>query len=218
MFLYLPCFKIIFRFSACPYFSSGFLLLSLQPHLALDESTHLAKLIVSLPRTLCTCIHVCPPIASAIPEFSCSASTPRQSLALTWCWLWHDFQRDLGQQLQIWNGLFPSCLHPSSDILLAAPYSQVIRSCYGFFFPQAQLLVLALCSATDRAFPWTLGLHHSWKTYFSQRSSEHGAFQRLILEVPLACREGHRGKDHRLTKSGLGQCQVCNAGHSGFVS
>ena len=42
-------------------------------------------------------------------------------------------------------------------------------------------------------------------------------FRGSFPEVPLACKEGPRGKDRHLTKTGLGQCQMRDAAHSGSI-
>lgn len=121
---------------------------------------------VSLPLQI-PLLGFCSPPQHLLAEEPAGLSTPvALSLVLTWCWLWNDFQRNLGQQLKIWDGSIPSSLLLSKDILLAAPYSQIIRSCWGSFFLRAQLLVLALSSTTDRASPWTSGLDRVRGMYF----------------------------------------------------
>lgn len=162
---------------------------------------------VSLPLQIPLLVFCSPPQHLLDEEPAGLSTLVALSLVLTWCWLWNDFQRNLGQQLKIWDGSFPSSLLLSKDILLAAPCSQIIRSCWGSFFLQAQLLVLALSSATDRASPWTSGLDRVRGIYF---------FTEMLNMEPFrssspACREGPRGQDLCLTKPAM--WHVCCSTH-----
>lgn len=130
---------------------------------------------VSLPLQIPLLVFCSPPQHLLDEEPAGLSTLVALSLVLTWCWLWNDFQRNLGQQLKIWDGSFPSSLLLSKDILLAAPCSQIIRSCWGSFFLQAQLLVLALSSQTVN---FRFGPCQG--NIFFYRDAQHGAFQKLI--------------------------------------
>lgn len=149
-----------------------------------------------------------PPQLQPIPDFSCSTSTPRQSLVLTWCWLWHDFQRDLGQQLQIWDGLFPSSLLPSKDVLLTAPFADN-QIMLWFIFPRSTAPGSGTEFSHRQSFPidFRTGLQQE-NMLFHRDALNMETFRGSFPEVPLACREGPRGKNHHLTKTGLSHCEA----------
>lgn len=105
------------------------------------------------------------------------------------------------------------------NTLLAAPYSQIIRSCCGLFFPRAQLLVLALEFIHRQSFPMDFRdrPQHGNMFVFHRSALNTEPFRGSFPEVPLACREGLKGKDHQLTKTELGQRQVYDAAYTGSV-